>query len=553
MTDTLESREASTLPPVELREAAGAVAGTGRRGARWWSGVGLVLLIASLGALAWTPGPLVRPEGFTLVTDFLGAATTPSTDGAFLAVVGSAAVTTVAYAVLGTVVSVVLGFVGGILSSEVWWLEGRHGAARRRATAGWIAVRGTLVLPRAIHEVIWGLVFLSVLGLTPLVAVLAIGIPFGAVTAKVFSELLDESPRRPYRAALAAGTPRAIALLHTLLPVAWSDLLSYGFYRFECAIRSAAILGLIGAGGLGFQLALSLQTLNYREVWTVLYALIVLSAATDVWSSAVRRRRASGARPGNPVIRGSLVAALVLGLFSLWWVQLDLSVLVAADTWRLAGQIVTDAWPPTLDVPVSELVVAALITVAMSVLAIVLAVAGGAVLAFPAASTGAPTIGRRVRVVATRAVLIVLRALPPPVWALLFLFVMAPGLLPGAMALGVYTLGILGRLMAESVENLERRPQQALQAAGASGAAVSVYAVVPAVAPRFVAFGLYRWEVTIRETVVVGVVGAGGLGLLLNDQLTSFDYAASLTTLAVVVVLTALVDATSAGVRRSVR
>lgn len=304
---------------------------------------------------------------------------------------------------------------------------------------------------------------------------------------------------------------------------------------------------------MGFQLALSLQTLNYSEVWTVLYALIVLSAATDFWSSAVRRRRASGARPSSPVIRGSLVAALVLGLFSLWWVQLDLSVLVAADTWQLAGQIVTDAWPPTLDVPVSELVVAALITVAMSVLAIVLAVAGGAVLSFPAASTGAPTVGRRIRVVATRALLIVLRALPPPVWALLFLFVMAPGLLPGAMALGVYTLGILGRLMAESVENLERRPQQALQAAGASGAAVSVYAVVPAVAPRFVAFGLYRWEVTIRETVVVGVVGAGGLGLLLNDQLTSFDYAASLTTLAVVVVLTALVDATSAGVRRTLR
>ncbi|GAA4895089.1 PhnE/PtxC family ABC transporter permease [Actinomycetospora straminea] len=553
MTETLR-RQASE--PVELREAAsGAVpTASSRRAARLWGAALLVVVVASVVAASWTAGPLLRPEGFSLVGNFLGAALRPATDVAFLQLIASAAVTTVAYAVLGTVLSLVLGLVGGVLSSEVWWLAGRHERARRRGAAGWAMVRGVLVLPRAIHEVIWGLIFLSVLGLTPLVAVLAIGIPFGAVTAKVFAELLDETPRRAYTAALASGTPRLTALLYTLMPAAWSDLLSYGFYRFECAIRSAAILGLIGAGGLGFQLALSLQTLNYPEVWTALYALILLSAATDLWSSAVRRRRASGAGASDRVIGGSLVAGAVLVVGALWWVQLDLAVLVAGDTWQLVLQILEDAWPPGLGgATVLGLLQAALITVAMSVLAIVIAFAGASALAFPGAAGTALSPGRWLVVLVTRGFLIVLRALPPPVWALLFLFVMAPGVLPGAMALGVYTLGVLGRLMTESVENLDRRPQEAMRAHGVPRPTVFCYAVVPAAAPRFVAFGLYRWEVTIRETVVVGVVGAGGLGLVLNQQLAAFDYSAAVTTLGVIVLLTAMVDATSAGVRRSLR
>ncbi len=197
------------------------------------------------------------------------------------------------------------------------------------------------------------------------------------------------------------------------------------------------------------------------------------------------------------------------------------------------------------------------VTLAMSVLAIALAFLGAVMLAFPAARmsrTGGSAAGRAARllvIAATRGLLLVLRAIPPPVWALLFLFVLFPGILPGALALGVYTLGVLGRLMAESAENLDDRPLQALRAQGAAGLQVFCYGVVPAATPRFVAYGLYRWEVTIRETVVVGVVGAGGLGLLLDQQLATFDYGGAVATLLVFLVLTLLVDLTSAAVRRS--
>jgi phosphonate transport system permease protein len=533
--------------------------------------VGVAVVACALVGAGVGRGPVVRTGGLSQLGEFFQAALHPRVDSAFLALTGTAAMTTLAYAALGTGLSVVIGCVGGILSSQTWWqLGGRRGPSWP-GRAGWAMVRVALVIPRGIHEVLWGLLFLSIFGIQPIVAVLAIGIPFGAVTAKVFSEILDETGQRPCRALVAAGAGRFAALCYGLLPPALSDLLSYSFYRFECAIRSAAILGLVGVGGLGFQLQLSFQALQYREIWTLLYALILLCALTDLWSWTVRGSRGF-TRRGAPtrsardrrVLRGSVALVLVMIPVCVWWTGLDPSVVWSRQTLVLTGQLLHQAWPPSFGDggPLGLLRLAAA-TLAMSLVAIAFAVVGGALLAFPAAnqsqarpSNGHRTLGRAARLatlVAARGLLIVMRAIPPPVWALLMLFILFPGIVPAALALGVYTLGVLGRLMAEAVENLDRRPLQALRAHGAAPAHTYCYGVLPAAAPRFVAYGLYRWEVTIRETMVVGVVGAGGLGLLLNQQLAAFDYAAATTTVGTVILLTLLVDFTSAAIRRILR
>lgn len=569
-----ESRRA--LAELSLAEAAGAPARPGRSLARRaWGLLALVAVLASLVAAGVGRERVVNYGGAAQLVDFFVAAAHPRLDGRFLALTANAALTTLGYAVLGTVLSLAIGLVGGVLTAQTWWRSAGRGQRRgqRRRLAGWAAARGVLVLPRGIHEVVWGLFFLSVLGTTPIVAVLAIGIPFGAVTAKVFSEILDETDQRPYSALIASGSSRLTATAYGLLPPALPDLLSYGFYRFECAIRSAAILGLVGVGGLGFQLQLSFQTLRYPEIWTLLYALILLSAAADLWSSAVRARRAaprrvraaSGSGPRRDrFLTGSLALVIVLVPLSAWQIGLDVSVLWAERTWQLVWQVLGDAWPPELPSGgLVELLSLCAITLAMSVLAIALAFGGGMLLAFPAAnlsrlsgSSERTRVGRGARlllVAVTRGLLIVARAIPPPVWALLLLFVLFPGILPGALALGVYTLGVLARLMAEAVENLDERPLLALRAQGASPLQVFCYGAIPPTTPRFVAYGLYRWEVTIRETVVVGVVGAGGLGLLLDRQLATFDYGGAVATLLALIVLTLLVDFTSAAVRRSLR
>lgn len=153
----------------------------------------------------------------------------------------------------------------------------------------------------------------------------------------------------------------------------------------------------------------------------------------------------------------------------------------------------------------------------------------------------------------TRFLLLFTRAIPAPIWALLFLFVLFPGILPGAIALGIHNMGILGRLMAEVTENLDTRSGRSLKALGATNSQVLIYAVLPHTLPRFMAYILYRWEVCIRATVIVGFVGAGGLGRLLTEQLSSFDYRGVVATLICFICLTFLVDLVSATVRRSLR
>jgi len=556
------------LSDLSLREVAHARASPGYSLMR--RACAVVALLATLIALATAVRHnVVKASGAPLLGEFFDAAVHPQLGGQFLALTAKATLTTLAYAVLGTGLSLVIGVVGGVLTSETWW---RRGARRRRprfALASWAVARVVLAIPRGIHELVWGLFLLSVLGIQPMVPVLAIGIAYGAVTAKVFSELLDETTREPYTALVASGAGRLAAILYGLLPPALPDLLSYAFYRFECAIRSATVLGLVGAGGLGFQLSLSFQALQYHEIWTLLYALIALCAAADFWSAAVRKRRAvplraaAHVRPGHDrVLTGSILAVLALIPLSAWWVGLSPAVLWATRTWDLVGQLFMQAWPPSAgNEGVLGLFKLSAVTLAMSVLAIALAFLGGILLAFPAVNLtrqggrtrfGRAARARRMLVFATaRAVLIVLRAIPPPVWALVFLLVLFPGIFPAALALGVYTLGVLGRLMAEAAENLDQRPLRALRAHGASRQQVFCYGVIPAAAPRFIAFSLYRWEVTIRETIVVGVVGAGGLGLLLNQQLASFAYGGAVGTLLAVIVLTLLVDFISAAARRA--
>ncbi len=554
---------------------------------------------------------VVNAAGWPQLRAFFAAAVDPVLSADFLRLTLDATLTTLSYAVLGTVLAIAIGVVGGVLTSETWWSTGSrrpattdHHPRRLRSLSGWLGARAALGLPRGVHEAVWALVLVNILGLDPLVAVLGIGLPYGAVTAKVYSELLDEAPRQPFAALRGAGVGRLKALAYTLGPLAFPDMLSYAFYRFECSIRGAAILGTIGAGGLGFQLALSFQSLRYEEMWTLIYALVAICGLADWWSTSLRRRSSlpptpvtdleagprsgvlSALRPrwwrsqpkeqgGGPLLRrdrrlvASAVVALGLVVVAVVHLDIDVSTLWSQRAQRLGADLATSSLPPDLGGDtLATLARLSLETLEMSVVATVLASLGGMALAFVAAATfaspdrvvsvpsadrGRRRPGRRLLALGARALLLVCRAVPPPVGALLLVFVLFPGPLPGALALAVYNFGILGRLMAEVVENLDPRPVRALRVQGATPAQAFAYAALPRALPRFAAYGLYRWEVTIRETVVVGLVGAGGLGSLLALQLAAFDYRAVTATLLALVALTFAVDLLGSLIRRSLR
>jgi phosphonate transport system permease protein len=246
---------------------------------------------------------------------------------------------------------------------------------------------------------------------------------------------------------------------------------------------------------------------------------------------------------------------------SFWYIQPDVSKINSPRSQHLLHQIVQTSLPPNFT-EIPALVSLSVETVAMSVLAIAIAAIGGLLLAFPASQLflsgrllhrGGNNLLSPVLLAVARMILLLCRAIPAPIWALVVLYVLFPGILPGAIGLGLHNLGILGRLFAEVIENLEQPPLNALSAGGAPDSLVFLYGVLPATMPRFLAYTLYRWEVCMRETVIVGLVGAGGLGRLLTEQLSSFDYQSLIVTLGAFLVLTFLVDWISGRVRRSLR
>lgn len=273
------------------------------------------LFISIALAVVWAVGELdlgIRElvparGGLAVLQEFFGRALRPALsyeseivpDGAspLLVKALAAAHETLVLATAAMSLAVVLGLPLGVVTSTTWWRRDSTRRWQRRsrlftaiASSVYGVSRITVALLRSVHELLWAVLFLCALGITPLSAVLAIAIPFAGVLAKVFSEILDEASQESALALEASGASRLQAFVFALLPRALPDMGAYTFYRFECAVRSSAVLGFFGFPTLGYFIAASFENLHYGEVWTYLYTLFALVILTDSWSGALRQR-----------------------------------------------------------------------------------------------------------------------------------------------------------------------------------------------------------------------------------------------------------------------
>lgn len=149
-----------------------------------------------------------------------------------------------------------------------------------------------------------------------------------------------------------------------------------------------------------------------------------------------------------------------------------------------------------------------------------------------------------------RATFTISRSVPELIWAMLIVFILTPGTLAGALALAIHNYGIIGRLAAEVVEDMDQRPIRALRSSGASPLQILFYCIIPEAMPRFLTYILYRWEVVIRTTVVVGFIAAGGLGRDLRLNMSWFHYGEVGVLLVTYILLVIMVDLISTVLRR---
>lgn len=257
------------------------------------------------------------------------------------------------------------------------------------------------------------------------------------------------------------------------------------------------------------------------------------------------------AAPGIAKVRYLyLLGIAILAIASFASLQLSWGNIFSFAALESASTFLADFIVPNLGSNhLQKIALASLETLAMSIIGSLLAFVFGLMLAIPASLENRGPFASTLRATA-RLILNISRSIPELVWAALLLIAAGLGPFAGCLALAAHTTGVLGRLYADLLENLEPHCHRALRNCGASRLTSFFYASLPQAWPQMLAYLLYRWENNIRAASILGVVGAGGIGQMLKFHLSLFQMSSAATVLYALLILIALVDALSFACRR---
>jgi len=243
-----------------------------------WLSLAFVLLVPALYATEFRLWLLFSPENLKITAKFIGDFLPPKVDPVFLAMVAKETWRTIAIATAGLALAVVLAIPLTLASAAALSVSALSGRMRTSSFA-----------LRSVPELVWALVFVRVVGLGPAAGVLAIALTYSGMLGKVYGEILESGETHATTSLLRNGAGRLQAFFHGLLPQNAAELTSYTVYRWECAIRSSAVLGFVGAGGLGQQMDTSMKMFAGAEVSTMLIVFVGLVWLADAVSAQLRK------------------------------------------------------------------------------------------------------------------------------------------------------------------------------------------------------------------------------------------------------------------------
>jgi phosphonate transport system permease protein len=546
----------------------------GRVAAAFGFGVAFVLCWR---AAAIDPAVLFAPGTSAALWAFLRGLFPPDLSPGFLRVVGAAVTRTAGLAIAGTTLAIAIGLPLGVLSTPTLWqrgvlLEGeRPGLAKLPVMWFSRSCRALLGFLRAVPDLMWGLLFVVSVGLGPLAGVLALAVSYGGLLGRVYADVFEDVDSRALEALHATGATRMQVFLRAIWPQAKPSIVAYTLYLLECCARSASVLGFIGAGGIGYEINLSMRLFEYGQVLTLILALIALVAVTDFFSRYWRRRLHANAPAGslahqsidnernfrshagrrNRAIVFVLVAAVATSFYLTGFFTSTRAGLLSRIA-RFAGEM----FPPELDpVFLRSLAVPLIQTIGISVMGTLIGISIGAVLSLPSTSTlvfagedeagSRSLLGRCARgfvYYSTRLALNVLRSIPELVWALMCILVVGLGQFGGTLAVGLHTGGVLGKLYAETLEEVPARPVEALRATGARPLQILLWGIWPQARPTLVSYTVLRWEMNLRVSTILGLVGGGGLGQAIYNNIQLGFYSRITTIVAIIYILVITTD-----------
>lgn len=190
------------------------------------------------------------------------------------------ALETIYIALWGNVIALFIGLPLGILAA---------GNVTRSAVLRNTA-KGILNFLRSVSELIWAVFFVAAVGLGPFPGALALGVNFGGILGRLYAEALENIDNGPVEALSATGASRLQVIVFAMLPQALPQFVTYNLYWFEVGVRSATVLGMVGAGGIGFELVTTIRLFEWRETGVVLLLILAMVTIIDMASTWIRAR-----------------------------------------------------------------------------------------------------------------------------------------------------------------------------------------------------------------------------------------------------------------------
>lgn len=379
---------------------------------------------------------------------------------------------------------------------------------------------------RAIHEIFWALLFLQVFGLSPITGILAIAIPFAATFARVFHDIINQSSDSPLES-IDSRADIISRFTYGKIAQVMPQLMSYTRYRFECALRSSAVLGFIGMPTLGFYMETAFRQGNYSEGAALLIIFIALIGSIHYWCPPK-----------------SLGIYLVIACVTLVDIpNVDSSLLV-----RFISQ---DILPPALinvatlaEVQWSSLyawfntilseqaIPGAIATITLALLALAathfITLSAHAIASKHLWSTPLTWLGQFI--------LLIGRSVPEYILAFIFLMLLGPSMLPAVVALAIHNGCVIAYLAVKQSNTIT--PQQMLM----TRLNQFNYHIMPTIYPNMMALMFYRFEIIVRETAVFGILGIMTLGFYIDSNFSEIRYSNALVLITCTALLNVAID-----------
>lgn len=458
-----------------------------------------------------------------------------------------------------------------------------------------LAGRFVSVFTRAVPDVVLAMVFVLMFSLGTLPGILAIGIHSIGMISKMFADAIEQIDEGPRLAIRATGGTRLQEFFSGVLPQVLPSWVATVLHRNDINLRGSVILGYVGVAGLGQEMSHAFKALDYSLGLGIALVVFALCVLMEIVSSLVRTamlgmapnrnslgdalqrrfsRRVTGAagvtpKPAAPawndagvqralrrpwdaarvrnVIGGWVAVAVVLGSILICNIQWGDFVTV----WGYLPETAQKFWPPDFgNYGPQALGAAMLSTVAIALAATGITLVVSLVIGSLAARNVAPSNGVRTGM---RFLLVVIRGIPEIILAIVLIVVTGLGAQAGTIALAFGGIGLLGKLIADSLEEVKSGPERALTATGATRLQVYAGATLPQGMKSLIGHGFYLLDTNIRAATILGIVGGGGVGYYLLNAGQGSNYTLVTTIVLMILVTVLAVEGLAMWMRRVFR